>query len=81
MAGGATQEKFERTLVTQRIRELYEESGLNQGEFAAKVGICQSGVSRFLKLGDMPDSVSLFRIALACRVSVDWLVGLKDERR
>ena len=77
---GVDEKKFKRIVMTQRIRQLYKESGLNQTDFGAKVGLSQVCISRFL-VGFRPSLPALFKIAVECEVSMDWMMGLADHRK
>jgi transcriptional regulator with XRE-family HTH domain len=69
------QEKFKQVVMTQRIRQLYKESGRIQEDFAAKVGLSQPSIYGYLE-GSRPSLGPVVKIAVGCGVSVDWLVGL-----
>jgi len=70
---------FKVGVITQRLNQLYKESNLNQVDFAAKTGLTQASVSRYLS-GSRPNLEAIFKIAVGCGVSVDWLLGLKEKR-
>ena len=63
----------------QRIRDLREDSDLNQDEVAKKLNVSQSTYSRYEngKL-DIPSSI-LIALSKMYDVSVDYLLGLKDK--
>jgi transcriptional regulator with XRE-family HTH domain len=60
-----------------RIRQRREVLGLTQRDLAAMTNMRQNMISR-LEHGDTPNPGAdvLKRLALALRVSIDWLVGL-----
>jgi transcriptional regulator with XRE-family HTH domain len=62
-----------------RIRQRREVLGLTQSDLAAMTKMRQNMISR-LEHGDTPNPGAdvLKRLALALRVSIDWLVGLYD---
>lgn len=63
-----------------RIRQRREALGLTQKALADKTGMRQNIISR-LEHGDTPNPGAdvLKRLAIALRVSIDWLVELYDE--
>ena len=65
-----------------RIRQLRKERGLNVNAFALRIGCSTGSCVTWWERGErLPSAVYLFAIAQACNVSVDWLLGLTDERR
>lgn len=64
-------------VTAERIKEL---KGMDSQEaFASRINATQSGVSRLLS-GDPPSAATLISIAKAYDVSVDWLLGLSDNK-
>jgi Zn-dependent peptidase ImmA (M78 family)/transcriptional regulator with XRE-family HTH domain len=57
-----------------RVRELIRTSGLNQRDFAVRIGLDDSKLSKSLGGARRFSSLDLARIADACGVTVDWLV-------
>jgi Zn-dependent peptidase ImmA (M78 family)/plasmid maintenance system antidote protein VapI len=57
-----------------RVRELLRESGLTQRDFAQKIGLDDSKLSKSLSGHRRLSSLDLARIAELCKVSVDWLI-------
>ena len=52
----------------------------NKSEFARKCGLNTQDVQRFLNKGQLPGVHKLIDIATRFNVSVDWLLGLSDQR-
>lgn len=65
-------------LVSERIRELMEEQGLNQVKLAQKVGVKQNTISAWLLKKKEPCITSLWMLADFFDVDIDYLVGRKD---
>ena len=61
-----------------RICELMD--GDSQGEFADKIGFAQPTISRMFTEDKTPSSSILLAVAKHYKVSVDWLLGLSDEK-
>ncbi|GAB2911632.1 XRE family transcriptional regulator [Nonomuraea fastidiosa] len=61
-----------------RVRQLIEQSGLTQAEFAAKAGLDAPKMSKSLSGVRRFTSLDLARIADLCGVSVDWLLGMSE---
>lgn len=59
----------------ERTRELIDESGLTQTEFAARVGLDASKLSKSLSGVRRFSSLDIARIAQLGNVTVDWLLG------
>ena len=57
-----------------RVRTLISESGLTQHNFAQKVGLDDSKLSKALGGSRRFSSLDLARIADLCKVTVDWLI-------
>lgn len=57
-----------------RVRGLIQASGLTQREFAARIGLDESKMSKALSGGRRFSSLDLARIADLCQVTVDWLI-------
>lgn len=74
--------KFDPNAIGKRIRQLRHERGLGRNEFALQIGCSTGSCVTWWERGDrLPSAVYLFSIAQACNVSVDWLLGLTEERR
>lgn len=57
-----------------RVRDLIRESGLTQHEFAQRIGLDDSKLSKALGGSRRFSSLDLARIAELCTVTVDWLI-------
>jgi transcriptional regulator with XRE-family HTH domain len=64
----------------ERIKELRGEMGLNQGEFADKVGVSRGAMSYYEQEARTPDIAVLRAICEKCGVSADYLTGLIADR-
>lgn len=64
----------------QRVRDLREDKDLNQSQIATILNVSQTTYSRYESgVLDIP-SVALKELALFHNVSVDYLIGLTDEK-
>ena len=66
-------------IVAERIKELMRESGLNQVTLAKKVGVKQNTISSWLGRKKEPCINSLWLLADYFEVSIDYLVGRKND--
>jgi Zn-dependent peptidase ImmA (M78 family) len=57
-----------------RVRDLIQASGLNQRDFAQRIGLDESKLSKSLGGTRRLSSLDLARIAELCDVTVDWLI-------
>ena len=62
-------------LISERIRELMKEQGLNQVKLAEKLGVKQNTISAWLLKKKEPCINSLWLLADYFEVSIDYLVG------
>jgi len=63
-----------------RIRDLREDSDMNQTEFAKLLGMSQTGYSKYERgENDIPTDV-LIRLAKIHKTSIDYLLGLTDVK-
>lgn len=63
-----------------RIRDLREDLDMNQTEFAKLLGMSQTGYSKYeTGENDIPTAV-LIRLAEIHHTSVDYLLGLTDQK-
>lgn len=60
--------------ISERVLRLIEASGLSRGDFARRIGLDDSKLSKSLGGTRRFSSLDLARIATECEVSVDWLV-------
>lgn len=57
-----------------RVRDLIRESGLTQHDFAVRIGLDDSKLSKALSGSRRFSSLDLARVAELCSVTVDWLI-------
>lgn len=64
----------------ERLRKVIADSGLNQSEFAASVGLDRSTLSQLLSTSNrrLPRVETLAAVARTQQASIDWLVGLSN---
>jgi transcriptional regulator with XRE-family HTH domain len=69
-------------LFRSRLQALIDRSGLSQASFARMATIDRSTLSQLLSAEGprLPRADTLVAIAAACRVSVDWLLGLSQQQ-
>ena len=65
-------------LVSDRIKELMQEQGLNQVKLAEKIGVKQNTISAWLLKKKEPCIMSLWLLADYFCVDIDYLVGRTD---
>ena len=70
--------KLETNITLERIKEL--KGSDSQEAFAQKIHTTQSNISKLLKGAVPPSAATLMELAKAYGVSVDWLLGLSDEK-
>ena len=63
----------------ENLKELLLQSNLSQAKLAKEIGVSQRAVSKWLIGQTEPTATNLFKIALFFDVSLDFLLGLKDE--
>ena len=61
------------------IRDLRKQKGLTQQQLADKVGISNVSLSNYERGTQMPDLITLSKIAVELDVSTDKLLGLIEE--
>ena len=69
------------TIFRERLKMLLTRSDLNQSAFATAVGIDRSALSQLLSGAStrLPRAETLLNIAAEFKVSLDWLVLIKEE--
>lgn len=70
--------KIETDITLERIKEL--KGNDSQEVFAQKIHTTQSNISKMLKGMTPPSAATLTELAKTYHVSVDWLLGLSDEK-
>lgn len=59
--------------INQRIRQIRKDCGLNQTEFATKIGVTQSGVSFMERNGSAVSDQTIKAICMAFNINESWL--------
>lgn len=60
------------------VMKLREQKGLSQERFAELCGISRASIARY-EAGDAINRVNAVKIAAACEVSVDYVLGVEPE--
>ncbi|MDT2884902.1 helix-turn-helix transcriptional regulator [Lactococcus lactis] len=68
------------SVFAERLKELRKEKDLTQNEFAERLGIKQNSYSDWENGKSEPNIKMLEKIAVFFDVSIDYLVGIKNER-
>jgi transcriptional regulator with XRE-family HTH domain len=63
-----------------RVKELRQSKGWSQKEFSSQLGVAQSVIARYETGQKMASSDTLIDIAKLFGVSLDYLLGMSDER-
>lgn len=63
-----------------RLKQLMESRGLNNRALADEVNITTAALSRYLTKERTPDLKYIVKLSDYFGVSVDWLLGLNDDR-
>ncbi|VBB05613.1 Hypothetical protein LUCI_0823 [Lucifera butyrica] len=66
-------------MISERLKELREKSGLNQSQAAEKLGISRVNYNRYENGEREPDNATLSRLANFFGVTTDYLLGLIDS--
>ena len=64
--------------IGERISNELRNKGMTQRELAAKIGISEVSISRYVCEGRQPRAVTLGQIAKVLGVSTDYLIGMDD---
>ena len=64
----------------ERCLTLKEESGLNYRQMGEKCGFSKTNFDYWIRNGTLPSGWSLMQISRTFDVSIDWLMGLTEER-
>lgn len=62
-----------------RLKKAREDTGFTQREVSTETGIIQSSIARYEKGKTQPDIEKLGILADFYNVSVDWLIGTKNQ--
>ncbi|MCI9158045.1 MAG: helix-turn-helix transcriptional regulator [Lawsonibacter sp.] len=68
-------------ILAERLRILRKEMGLTQDVVSKELGISLNSYSRYEKNEREPSAPILVKMSKFYQVSLDYLVGLKDERQ
>ena len=60
---------------SERIKELHIKSGLNQQDFANKIGVIKSLLNRYINRGDKPKYDKIIQISNNLGINPLWLMG------
>ena len=63
-----------------RLKELRKEKGYSQLKVAMDLNMNQNSISRYENMERQADYATLIRFASYYKVSVDYLLGITDER-
>ena len=63
-----------------RIRDLREDTDMNQTEFAKLLGMSQTGYSKYERGENDVPTETLIKLARIHKTSVDYLLGLTDQK-
>ena len=66
--------------INERIKTLREEKGLNGLKASQALGINATVLHHIEKGRNLPSAEMIIKICNLFNVSVDWLLGLKEER-
>lgn len=69
------------SIVSERIKQLREENGLNKTEFAKRVGVNRTTITRYENGELKPTLEAMININKAFGISLDWIAGLTDEKK
>lgn len=64
--------------LSERLKELMEEAGLNNSALAEKINFEQSEISKFLRAERMPSAATLVKLADFFNCTTDYILGLSD---
>lgn len=66
--------------VSERVKELRDSNDLNKTEFAKKIGVNRTTVTRY-ETGELKPTLDvMININKAFGVSLDWIAGLTDKK-
>lgn len=68
-------------MLSDRLKQLREESGYNQEYVAEYLGVKQQTYSRYENSLSEPDIDSIIKVGKLYNVSIDYLLGLTDYRQ
>lgn len=65
---------------TKRLAELIEKAGISQREIAIRIGVTEVTMARIASGRRMPGAVILWNLANVLHTSVDYLLGIEQEK-
>ena len=68
-------------ILAQRLKTLRNEMNMTQVQFAKKIGFTQATLSAYENSQKKPSLDIIMDIAKKCEVSLDWLCGLRENKR
>lgn len=68
------------SVFSSNFKTLLNSSGLSLKDFSLKTGITTATISRYLSGARTPEVSILVRIASYFNVSVDWILGIENDR-
>lgn len=71
-------DSLELVAIQKRLREAITQSGINQKEIAAKIGVSAQTVSKYMTCDVFPNLDTLARLCTVLDVSSDYLLGIKE---
>lgn len=63
-----------------RFKTLLQSNGLSARQFAIRIGMRSSSISRYMNGHRKPDLEYLYKFASYFNVSIDWLLGVSNEK-
>lgn len=69
-----------RNTLGERLRALWEESGVKQEEFAKRLGVTTVTLANYMKGARKPDSDFLLTISTELNICLDWLVAGRGSK-
>ena len=63
----------------ENLKELLLQYNMSQARLAKEIGVSQRAVSKWLIGQAEPTATNLFKIAIYFDISLDFLLGIKDE--
>ena len=75
----AVPDTFDWSTFRYNLKSLMDNYGYNMSILAQKADLNVTSISRYLQ-GRVPDLIAVWRIADHFGVSIDWLIGRKDDK-
>ena len=71
--------KFDRKVMSERLRFLRQEKGIGQNKLAELLGVSNASISYWENAKQEPTAEALFKLAVFFDVTVDYLLGLTND--